>query len=56
VNVKKARMLLAAASALFLLWVGILITMAVYSAKRPPERIVRPTARTSSAPENLESR
>ena len=31
-------MLLGAAVALFLLWVGVLIAMAVYSAKRPAER------------------
>ena len=38
-NVKSARMLLGAAVALYFLWVGGLIAMAVYSAARPPDRI-----------------
>jgi hypothetical protein len=34
-------MLLGASVALYFLWVGCLIAMAVYSAQRPPERIIR---------------
>jgi cation transporter-like permease len=49
-------MLLGAAVALFLLWVGVLVAMAVYSAKRPPEQIVRPMPPSLAAPENTERR
>ena len=42
-NVKSARIVFGAALALYFLWVGSLIAMAVYSANRPPERIVRPS-------------
>ena len=56
VNVKRARLLLGAAVTLFLLWVGVLIAMAVFSARRPPERIVRPMPRASVDPRSAESR
>jgi hypothetical protein len=46
-NVKSARMLLGAAVALYFLWVGALIAMAVYSSARPPERIIHPSPATS---------
>jgi hypothetical protein len=49
VNLKRARMLLGVAVALYFLWVAGLIMMAVYSAKRPPERIVRPVPSSSRA-------
>ena len=39
-TLKSARMVFGAALALYFLWVGSLIAMAVYSAKRPPERII----------------
>ena len=55
-NVKRARLLLGAAATLFLLWVGVLIAMAVFSAKRPPERLVRPMPRASIEPRSAESR
>jgi hypothetical protein len=56
-NVKSARMLLGAAVALYFLWVGGLIAMAVYSAARPPDRIIRPSPATSPAdPQNLNER
>jgi hypothetical protein len=42
-------MLLGAALALYFLWVASLIAMAVYSAKRPPERIVRPSPSSARA-------
>jgi hypothetical protein len=58
VNGKSARTLLVAAVALYLVWLGSLIAMAVYSAKRPPlERIVRPLPASSLAePENRDNR
>jgi len=57
VNVKRARMLLGAAVALFCLWVASLVAMAVYSAKRPPERIIGPVPSSSHAdPENVDGR
>jgi hypothetical protein len=52
-NLRSARMLLGAAVALYFLWVGSLIAMAVYSSARPPERIIRPSPATSPAdPQN----
>jgi hypothetical protein len=54
-NVKSARILLGASVALYVLWVGSLIAMAVYSAVRPPDRIIRPSPATSPAdPQNLD--
>ena len=54
-SLKSARMLLGAAVALYFLWVGGLIAMAVYSAARPPDRIVRPSPAASQAnPQNLD--
>jgi hypothetical protein len=50
-------MLLGAAVALFCLWVASLVAMAVYSAKRPPERIIGPVPSSSDAdPENVDGR
>jgi hypothetical protein len=50
-------MALGAALALFFLWVASLIAMAVYSAKRPPERMLRPLPSSSAAdPEAYDSR
>jgi hypothetical protein len=50
-------MLLGAAVALFFLWTGCLIAMAVYSATRPPERIVPLSPASSAAvPQNLNGR
>jgi hypothetical protein len=46
-NFKSARMLLGAAVALYLIWVGGLIAMAVYSAARPPDRIIRQSPPTA---------
>jgi hypothetical protein len=52
-NLRSARILLGAAVALYFLWVGSLIAMAVYSSARPPERIIRPSPATSPAdPQN----
>jgi hypothetical protein len=42
---------------LYFLWVGCLIAMAVYSAKRPPERIIRQLPAVSGAdPDILDKR
>jgi hypothetical protein len=57
VNVKSAPILLGASVGLYFLWVGCLIAMAVYSAKRPPERIIRQLPASSHAdPDMLENR
>jgi hypothetical protein len=48
-NFKSARLRLGAAITLYLIWVAALIAMAVYSAARPPERIIRHSS--ASAPE-----
>ena len=48
-NLKSARILLGAAVALYFLWVGGLIAMAVYSAARPADRTIRPSPATSPA-------
>ncbi len=56
-NVKSARILLGASVGLYFLWVGCLIAMAVYSAKRPPERIIRQLPAVSGAdPDILDKR
>jgi hypothetical protein len=52
-NVKSARILLSAAVALYVLWVGSLIAMAVYSSARPSDRNIRPSPAASPAdPQN----
>ena len=54
-NLKSARMLLGAAVALYFVWVGGLIAMAVHSSTRPSDRIIRPAPATSPAgPQNLD--
>jgi hypothetical protein len=54
-NLKSARILLGAAVALYLLWVGGLIAMAVYSAARPPDRIIRQSPPTPpTVPQSLD--
>jgi cation transporter-like permease len=50
-------MLLGAAVALFCLWVASLVAMAVYSAKRPPDRIIGPLPSSPHAdPQDFDSR
>ena len=56
-DVKRARILLGAAVALFCAWVASLIAMAVYSAQRPAEHNARPLPSSSRVdPEGLEGR
>ena len=56
-KLKSARMLLGAAVALYFLWVGGLIAMAVYSAARPPDRIIRQSpAASPTDPQTLNER
>jgi hypothetical protein len=55
-NIKSAHMRLGAAVAVYFLWVGALIAMAVYSSARPPEQIIHPSPATSPAdPADLEA-
>ena len=48
-TLKKTRMLFGAAAALYFLWVGSLIAMAVYSAKKPPEQIMHQMPEAASS-------
>jgi hypothetical protein len=46
-NLKSARMRLIAAVALYFVWVGSLVVMAVYSSTRPADRTIRPSPEAS---------
>ena len=52
-NLKSARIRLAAAVTIYFLWVGALVAMAYYSSVRPAQGIVRPVP--AAAPDETEN-
>ncbi len=52
-NLKSARIRLAAAVTIYFLWVGALVAMAYYSSVRPAQGIVRPVS--AAAPDETEN-